>query len=94
MHRHPPEVFYANRKQVCRELIEASGLIHFGIDVGCGSMNTGLGPLPHESSKEEFTYHGSTVRHDVLGVDPVQVNLSLHLFRPFLRKHMTVPLFS
>ncbi|OBT96295.1 hypothetical protein VE01_05806 [Pseudogymnoascus verrucosus] len=89
IHRRPPEVFYANRAQVRRELAEASGLISFGIESGVVDTVTSLGPLQHDLRDNDQYYHGFTVKHDVLGVDPVEISLAIHLFKPFLREKLT-----
>lgn len=92
IHRRPVEVFYANLAQVSHELAEASGLISFGIESGVVDTSTGLGPSLHDPEDNDQYYHGFTVRHDILGVDPVEISLTHHLFKPFLRGDLTARL--
>ena len=90
VHRRPPEIFYANRELVRSELVAASGHVNFGIDVGNVGMETGIGPMPLERDRDGLHYHGFTTRQDVWGSTPVEVNLSINMFKPFLRKNLTV----
>lgn len=90
IHRRPVEEFYANRAQVRSELAEASGLMSFGIESGVVNVYTGLGPSRHEPEDNDQSYYAYTMKHDILGVDPVEVSLDHHLFKPFLRENLTV----
>ncbi|KFY86445.1 hypothetical protein V500_07634 [Pseudogymnoascus sp. VKM F-4518 (FW-2643)] len=89
IHRRPVEVFYANRGQVRSELAEASGLMSFGIESGVVNVSTGLGPSRHEPEDNDQSYYAYTMKHDILGVDPVEVSLDRQLFKPFLRENLT-----
>jgi hypothetical protein len=88
------ETFYANRAQVRRKLVDTSSLISFGIDSGLVNMFTGLGPSQDDPQNVDEYYHAFTVKRDILGLDPVEVTLAQHLFKPFLRQNMTVRLFA
>lgn len=93
IHRRPVEEFHANREQLCSKLAEASGFISFGIESGVVNISTGLGPSRDDPQDIDQYYHAFTVKRDILGVDPVEVSLDHHLFRPFLRENLTVSLF-
>lgn len=88
------EEFYANRAEVHRKLLKASGLISFGIESGVVNIFTGLGPSKHDPQGNDQYYHAFTVKHDILGVDPVEISLAHHLFKPFLRANLTVRIFN
>ncbi|KFX90593.1 hypothetical protein V490_06381 [Pseudogymnoascus sp. VKM F-3557] len=89
IHRRPVETFYANRAQVRRKLVDTSGLISFAIDSGLVNTFTGLGPSQDDPQNIDEYYHAFTVKRDILGLDPVEVTLAQHLFKPFLRQNMT-----
>lgn len=57
-------------------------------------MFTGLGPSQDDPQNVDEYYHAFTVKRDILGLDPVEVTLAQHLFKPFLRQNMTVRLFA
>lgn len=90
IHKRPVEEFYANRAEVYHKLIEASGLISFGIESGVVNIFTGLGPSRHDPEDNDQYYHAFTVKRDILGVDPVEILLAHRLFKPFLRANLIV----
>ncbi|KFY33705.1 hypothetical protein V494_07402 [Pseudogymnoascus sp. VKM F-4513 (FW-928)] len=89
VHRRPAEEFYANRAQVRQELVEVSGFISFAIESGAVDLFTSLAPLTYDAEDIDQYYHAFTIKHDILGVDPVEVSVALHLFTPFLRENLT-----